>query len=200
MLARELAGISTATAERRADIYARVNQLFAAEQDLVYATCYRYVGQPEWARELAQDSLLLAWQKLSSFRGEARFRTWLVGIARYQCLNAIRKKADLLTEDGLVEVSDSSGSVLGALRRQEREGLLRDAAAAVLDETEQEAVWLRYGEHLPLAQIGEVLGLESSSGARGVLQRCKRRLSRELRRRLEELGHGMSLVRESRDP
>ena len=63
----------------------------------------------------------------------------------------------------------------------------------------QEAVALRYVEHLPVDEITSLLGLTDKSGARGVLQRCKRKLKRELSRRLAELGHGTSFVRGSLD-
>ncbi|MEZ4319876.1 MAG: sigma-70 family RNA polymerase sigma factor [Myxococcota bacterium] len=199
-LALALAGVDASTPPDRVQhLLDQVDRLFADHQDLVYATCLRYVGRPELARDLAQDALLKAYRKLPTFRGESKFSTWLVAIARYECLNALRKAGDQLTVDGIVEASDAAGSVLASLRRREREILLQQAAAAVLDPEEQQAVWLRYGEGLPLERIEAVLHLEGASGVRGVLQRCKRKLQRELRRRLEELGQGSSLFRESFD-
>lgn len=170
-----------------------VDRLFARHQDRVYAYCLRFVGRPEQAMDLAQDTLLRAYQKLPGFRGEARFDTWLLKIARYNCLNAIRKKRDVLASDGIIETEDAaSETTYRRLRREEQEGLLRAASRAVLDEQEQEAVYLRYVEQVGIDEITSILGIEAKSGARGVLQRCKRRLQRELKRRLDELGHGSS--------
>jgi len=175
-----------------------VERLFAAHQDRVYAICYRFVRDPERANELAQETLLTAWRKLPEFRGDSRFGTWLYGIARGLCFNAVRRKQDLLSSDGVIETESPEQGALHKLRRREREELLRAAAAAVLDPQEQEAVHLRYVEHLPQARITDLLGLDEASGARGVLQRCRRKLQRELRQRLAELGHGTSFVWESR--
>lgn len=198
-LARELEAAITAGGDPTAveGLVARVNALFAAHQQVVYATCRRAVGSPELAVELAQESLLRAYQKLPTYRGEASFRTWLVAIARYECANAIRKRGELLSEDGVIEPTDVASSALSKLRRAEREALVRDAAAAVLDPDEQEVITLRYVEQVPLEQIEALLGLTGASGARGVLQRCKRKLGRELERRLAELGHGSSFLGES---
>ncbi|MCB9689634.1 MAG: sigma-70 family RNA polymerase sigma factor [Alphaproteobacteria bacterium] len=193
-LARRLA---QADATGRAALVGEVDALFAQHQDLVYAACLRFVPQPERAAELAQETLLKAWQKLPAFRGESRFSTWLIGIARYECLNARRKSAELLVDDGVVDPTDEGVSVLAELRLHERESLLRDASAAVLDPTEQACIELRYVELMDLQTIDEVLELTSKSGARGVLQRCKRKLGTELRRRLEALGHGSSFLRAS---
>lgn len=183
-------------AERHSAVH-DVDRLFAAQQDRIYALCLRLLRDPERAREISQDAMVTAYQRLPDFRGDARFSTWLYQIAKFHCMNALRRKKDLLTEDGILDAADPARSVLAGLRQHEKETLLAEASAAVLDATEQEAVYLRYVEALPLDQITDLLQVDAASGARGVLQRCKRKLRRELRRRLEEMGHGSSFMRGS---
>jgi RNA polymerase sigma factor (sigma-70 family) len=48
-------------------------------------------GDSHLADDLAQETFLKAWQKLRSFRGEARFSTWLFGIAVNEFRNACRR-------------------------------------------------------------------------------------------------------------
>ena len=48
------------------------------------------VGNEEDARDLAQQSWLKAWQKLSSFRGKSRFSTWLFRIATFTAYDFLR--------------------------------------------------------------------------------------------------------------
>lgn len=179
------------------EILADVERLFAVHQDLIYVVCLRFIGDPQIAAEAAQDTLMRAYEKLSTFRGESQFRTWLIGIARHECLNRIRRRTDRLTEDGLVEATDPVRSVLSGLHRQERDDLVRAASASVLDATEQEVIHLRYVEQLPIDEIDRLLALPLASGARGVLQRCRRKLQREIRRRLRAMGHASSFVRGS---
>lgn len=180
---------------RTAEALQVVDAWLAEHQDAVYAMCRRIVGDPERAREIAQDTLLVAFRKLHEFRGDSAFRTWLLGIARFTAMRAVRKKRDLLAEDGLLEVGDGARPVASQLRRHEREELMRQASRAVLDEVEQEAVYLRYVEGLGQDEITRVLGLTNASGARGLLVRCRRKLRAELDRRLTEMGHGVSFVR-----
>lgn len=52
-------------------------QIVAQQQAYVYNLAYHLLGDAEEARDLAQDALLRAWLMLPSFRGEARFSTWL---------------------------------------------------------------------------------------------------------------------------
>lgn len=194
-IASRLARAGELDAPAQVALTAEVDELFAAHRDRVYALCLRYVGNPEHAMDLAQDTLLTAYQKLATFRGDASFLTWLLRIAKYKCMNAIRKHGEQLTEDGVLLLEDPTSSALVRLRRQEREELLLAAAEAVLDPVEQEAVYLRYTENLPIDRITDLLEIDVASGARAVLQRCKRKLGREIRRRLEEMGHGSSFVR-----
>lgn len=171
---------------------AELDRLFDAHRDRVRRLCLRLTGDPQRADELVQETLLVAWRRLPEFHGGARFSTWIYGIARNLCLNAVRKRSELLTEDGVVEANDPAADALRRLQRGERERLVREAAAA-LDPQEQEAVHLRYVLGLPLDRIDELLGLRGS-GARGLLQRCRRKLGREVARRLAELGHGRSFL------
>ena len=178
------------------DVVTAIDALFARCQGRVYAACWHVTGHDETARDLAQEALLTGYRKLHTFRAESALGTWLYGIARMLCFNAIRRKRELLSEDGVMEVNDGALSVLARLRKEEKEELIRQASQS-LDPLEQEAIYLRYVEGIPQERITEILGIEQSSGARGLLQRCRRRLQRELRSRLEELGHGTSFFRES---
>lgn len=47
----------------------------------VHALCRRMLGDAGLAEELTQDTFVTAWKQLHSFRGEARFSTWLHRVA-----------------------------------------------------------------------------------------------------------------------
>ncbi|MCH9685000.1 MAG: RNA polymerase sigma factor [Deltaproteobacteria bacterium] len=53
---------------------------------------YRLVCQPDDAADVAQDTLLTAFQKIAGFRGEASFRTWLFSIGTRKGLDLLRKR------------------------------------------------------------------------------------------------------------
>lgn len=58
----------------------------------VYSVIYRVVNHAEDARELAQTSWVKAWQKLSNYKHEARFYTWIYRIAVNTALDFLRRK------------------------------------------------------------------------------------------------------------
>jgi RNA polymerase sigma-70 factor, ECF subfamily len=153
------------------------------------------VKDPARAEELVQETLLTAYKKLPEFEGNARFGTWIFSIARNLCLNAVRRRADLLTEDGVLDAEDPSIDVVARLGIEERSLWLQRAASIALNPIEQEAVYLRYVEGMPQDAITEALGL-GGTGARGLLQRCRRKLQRELQTQLTEMGRGVSFLHE----
>src|SRR6266699_1842197 len=59
-------------------------QLVQKHQRRVFNLVFRMLQQYEEANEATQETFLAAWQGLPSFRGDARFSTWLYRIA-YNC-------------------------------------------------------------------------------------------------------------------
>jgi RNA polymerase sigma-70 factor, ECF subfamily len=174
-----------------------LNALFGELWLPVYTLCHRFTGHPERARDLAQDTMLRALERIGQFRGESSFRSWLYSIARSVCSNALRTRREVLLEDGVIDAASPEATVVKQLDSRDRETLLRESLQAALDPLEQEAMHLRYVEELPVARITDLLELDPNSGARVVLQRCRRHLQRELRSRLAQIGRGSSWVRET---
>ena len=57
-------------------------------------------GDHGLADDLAQETFLLAWRNLRSFRFDARFSTWLYRIAFNAWLSEARKRREVLLDDG----------------------------------------------------------------------------------------------------
>ncbi len=55
-------------------------------------------GDTHLADDLAQETFLKAWKKLHSFRGSARFSTWLFGIAFNEFRDFARRRKELALE------------------------------------------------------------------------------------------------------
>ncbi|MCB9674804.1 MAG: sigma-70 family RNA polymerase sigma factor [Alphaproteobacteria bacterium] len=179
----------------RADLRRDFDRLAGLHRDRIYSVCLRIVRDPQRAEELTQDALLTAFDKLDDYEGRSAFGTWVCGIGKMLALNDVRRRREMLTEDGVLDAEDPGLVALRALRQQEREELLRQAASELLDPIEQEVVYLRYSEQMSRSTIAEVLGLSDDNEVRVMLQRCKRRLEKGLRQRLEQLGHGTSFIR-----
>ena len=57
----------------------------------VFALTTRLCGNPEDAREAAQEAFLAVWQGLPAYRGDARFSTWLYRLTANACMDLLRR-------------------------------------------------------------------------------------------------------------
>jgi RNA polymerase sigma-70 factor (ECF subfamily) len=162
---------ATAEAKRAASI------LFGRYMGRIYVWCYRYVHEHERALDLAQDVVLSAYKGLGTYSGRARFFSWIFTITRNKCLNAMRRPPILRDEE--VELDRLAGRDPGPDRLLEEkldEQAILDLARQRLDEEEHEVLCLRCFERMPVDEITMVLDIKGASGARGVLQRARRKL------------------------
>jgi RNA polymerase sigma factor (sigma-70 family) len=73
---------------------AALEQLILRHQAWVYNIAVRMVFEPHDAEEVTQEVLIKAVTRLSTFRGESKFRTWLYRIAANHVLNMQRRGAE----------------------------------------------------------------------------------------------------------
>ena len=145
--------------------------------------CRRFRPEGEEAIDLAQEILLAAYRNLPQFAGRSRFPSWLFTITRRRCLDEMRRRRPLLEalhED--LELTDPRADTAGAHDRERAEMHLRNELAAHLAPDEQDAIWLRYVEGFTVEEIEVALRPAGASGARGLLQRARRRLRAKWRR------------------
>ncbi len=163
--------------------------LLARYRGRVYAWAIRLLREHDDALDVAQVVLLKAWRGLPGFDARSRFSSWLFALTRNECLTALRprllRRDDTLDPAAFLVDDDDPGRLLeSAEEEEEMEALLREALSPV----EQQAIWLRCFERLPVDEVTRILGLTHVSGARSVLQSAREKLRRALARRHADRG------------
>jgi RNA polymerase sigma-70 factor, ECF subfamily len=146
--------------------------LVSAHQEAVFRLAYLLLGDPDDAKDIAQETFLRAWKHLHGFDAARPLRPWLLSIsanlARNRRRSAGRYFAALLRafrdEPSSVRIEEQSARNLQA----------RELWKAVqkLNELDQQIVYLRYFLDLPVAETAEVLKVPEGT--------VKSRLSRAL--------------------
>jgi RNA polymerase sigma-70 factor (ECF subfamily) len=75
---------------RRGDIDA-FNALVISYQDSVYTLAYRIMGDSHSAADAAQETFILAYRRLNTYRG-GNFRSWLLRITTNTCYDELRRR------------------------------------------------------------------------------------------------------------
>jgi len=135
--------------------------LVRRHQSAVRATLRRLCnGNTALADDLAQETFLLAYRNLKSFRQEARFSTWLYRIAYNAFLaDARRIKEVQLPED--VDADDFAAGesvATGSLARSAALAVDLERAMNVLSDAERAAIVQCYHNDLTHEEAAQVLG------------------------------------------
>ena len=91
-------------------------QLVQQHQRRVFNLVFRMLQQYEEAKEVTQETFLAAWQGLPSFRGDARFSTWLYRIA-YNCA---LKQLEQRKRDRAIQVELQTEEMVASFTQEQR--------------------------------------------------------------------------------
>lgn len=131
----------------------------------------RMLGNEPDAQDAVQEALLSAWRGMGDFRGEAAVRTWLFRLVAAKAVSSRRRRRPDPVDTSAVERADPAAGPA----QQVRAGRLLADLQRALDGLPpgQRSVWLlREIERLGYAEIGEVLGMPTST-VRGQLARAR---------------------------
>jgi RNA polymerase sigma-70 factor (ECF subfamily) len=96
------------------------HQLIRPHERSVYMMALSYMKNEADAEDVAQEAFLKAFHHLATFRAEAKFSTWLIGIALNEARSRLRREVALHMES-IDDTSDEAGRVSPAILRDWRE-------------------------------------------------------------------------------
>ena len=135
-------------------------------------------GDHALADDLAQETFLLAYRNLKSFRQEAKFSTWLYRIAYNAFLADLRKTKELPLSDD-EDAEEVSASAAAPLARTAALSVDLQRAMAVLSDAERAAIVQCYHNDLSHEEAAFVLGCPVGTVKTHVL-RAKQKLKARL--------------------
>jgi RNA polymerase sigma-70 factor (ECF subfamily) len=164
----------------------------------VYMTALSVVREPAEAEDIAQEAILKAYRGLASFRGDAKFSSWLVSITLNEARSRLRKSTRVTVES--LDDSGQEGEYTPFLvadwreipsETLERQELTEQIEHAIenLPPTYREVFLLRDKEEMSIEEIAQTVGVTANLvkvrlfRARMLLQK---RLAPYLKRELPE--------------
>lgn len=157
----------------------RINEVIKGDQDAfeeivtmfqqrLYHVCYRMLGNPQEAEDIAQEAFVRAYVNIHTYDQKRKFSTWLFRIATNLCIDRIRKKKPDYYLDATVPGTDglnmySQIAAQGDLPEEEVERMEAQDRVQYeigrLPEKYRTVIILRYMEELPLQEISDILEL-----------------------------------------
>ena len=171
--------------------------LFRKYQTPIFSLVTRMV-KGEDAYDVTQEVFLKALRALKTFRGEAKFSTWLFTIARHTCLNHLRHK-NVLPETSLeqneeehpgVEIADESLSIASQCEVRELQNAV-DVVLATLPHEARLLLILRDFEQMSYDEISQVTEL-SIVNVKSKIHRARLLFKKRFAPHLSLLGESVS--------
>ena len=149
--------------------------LYQRYMEQVYGVCFKYLKEPEDARDAVMQIFEELTIKLKKHRVE-NFRSWLYTLARNFCLMQLRTPRNLktihLTEDG---VYSDEGMHLNGIPEQEENLRKMETCLQTLVPEQKQAVELFYLQQKCYREIAVITGLEWNK-VRSCIQNGRRNL------------------------
>ena len=134
-----------------------IEELYRRHSRLLLAQLQFMVGQPTLAEEILQDTMLAVWKGARTFRGGSRVRTWLLGIARRQARDRMRRQRPVPMADADLAQRPSPNPGPEAIAIERAEARRMVAALSTLTPAHREVLGLVFGADLSLAEVARVL-------------------------------------------
>ncbi|RZK54622.1 MAG: sigma-70 family RNA polymerase sigma factor [Pedobacter sp.] len=148
-------------------------QLLSQNQRIISRVCSIYCNHKEDYEDLFQEITYQAWKGFASFRGEAKFSTWLYRVALNTAITSFRKKKPVLN---FVAELPNEATFSNEEQHNQKQHLIY--AIKQLNEGERAIITL-YLEELSYAEIASIIGISENNTAVKI-NRIKNRLHKIL--------------------
>jgi RNA polymerase sigma-70 factor (ECF subfamily) len=137
--------------------------LFARHHVRVYRFVLRLVSDPTLAEDLISEVFLDVWRQAGRFEARSAVSTWLLAIARFKALSALRKKPDEeLDEETAAGIEDSSDTPEVALQKKDKGEILRECLKSLSAE-HREVIDLVYYHEKSVEEVSEIVGIPEAT-------------------------------------
>jgi len=133
--------------------------LFARHQVRVYRFVLRLVRDQSVAEELVGEVFLDVWRQAGRFEARSTASTWLLAIARYKALSALRRRTDQgLDDDKAATLEDPGDSPEVAVLKKNKGEVLRQCLTALTPE-HREIIDLVYYHEKSVEEVAQIVGI-----------------------------------------
>jgi RNA polymerase sigma-70 factor, ECF subfamily len=137
--------------------------LYCRHNVRVYRFILRIVRDTTMAEDLVSQVFLDVWRTARRFEGRSQVSTWLLSIARFKALTALRQRRhEDIDQEDVLEIADQADTPEASLDRSNTSAILR-ACVAKLSPAHREIINLVYYHEKSVEEAGEIIGIPQST-------------------------------------
>ncbi len=137
--------------------------LFARHNVSVYRFVCRIVGDGALAEDVVSEVFVDVWRSARRFDGNSKVSTWILGIARFRALSALRRRKDDALDDATAEaIPDTADNPEVASQKSDRVAILRECMSH-LSRAHREIIDLVYYHEKSVDEAAEIVGIPTNT-------------------------------------
>jgi RNA polymerase sigma-70 factor, ECF subfamily len=137
--------------------------LFARHQVRVYRFILRLVRDQSVAEELIGEVFLDVWRQAGRFEARSTASTWLLAIARYKALSALRRRTDQeLDDEKAATIEDPGDNPEVSVLKKNKGEVLRQCLTALTPE-HREIIDLVYYHEKSVEEVAQIVGINENT-------------------------------------
>ena len=140
-----------------------MHTLYSRHHVRIYRFILRMVRDTSTAEDLTSQVFLDVWRTAGQFQGRSQVSTWLLSIARFKALTALRQRRhEDVDQDEILEIADGAETPEACLDRSNTSEILR-ACVAKLSPAHREIINLVYYHEKSVEEVGLIIGIPQST-------------------------------------
>ncbi len=137
--------------------------LYARHHVRVFRFVVRLVRDDSTAEDLISEVFLDVWRQAGRFEGRSSVSTWMLAIARFKALSALRRRPDEeFDEESAAAVEDKSDDPETTLEKKDKGTLIRKCLAG-LSAQHREIIDLVYYHDKSVEEVAEIVGIPENT-------------------------------------
>ncbi|MDA9528311.1 MULTISPECIES: sigma-70 family RNA polymerase sigma factor [unclassified Bradyrhizobium] len=137
--------------------------LYCRHNVRVYRFILRIVRDATTAEDLVSQVFLDVWRTAGQFQGRSQVSTWLLSIARFKALTAMRQRRfEDIDQEDVRQIADGADTPETSLDRSDTSAILR-ACVQKLSPAHREIINLVYYHEKSVEEVGQIIGIPQST-------------------------------------
>jgi RNA polymerase sigma-70 factor (ECF subfamily) len=137
--------------------------LYCRHNVRVYRFILRIVRDATTAEDLVSQVFLDVWRTAGQFQGRSQVSTWLLSIARFKALTAMRQRRfEDIDQEDVRQIPDGNDTPETSLDRSDTSAILR-ACVQKLSPAHREIITLVYYHEKSVEEVGQIIGIPQST-------------------------------------
>jgi RNA polymerase sigma-70 factor (ECF subfamily) len=137
--------------------------LYARHSVRVYRFILRLTGNQSVAEDLVSEVFLDVWRQAEGFEAKSQVSTWLLAIARYKALSALRRRIDEPLDDHMAETLEDTSDDPETVVNTKNRAMIVQKCLTQLSPAHREVIDLVYYHEKSVEEVAKIVGVPAAT-------------------------------------